>query len=63
MDQSAKTHPNEDQHDISACRVSRKIEDLEVCMMNKHCKFELPFWNICAHPMAKLIAEGGPQLK
>ncbi len=63
MDQSMGAKPDNKQPDISQCRVNRKIVDVEVCMMNTYCPYELPFWNICSHPDAKQIAEGGPELK
>jgi hypothetical protein len=63
MDQSIDTNPNEKLPDVSNCRVRRMGDGIEVCMMNAHCDYELPFGSLCAHPSASQIADWTPHLK
>ena len=56
MDRSIETNPNEKQPDIGSCRVSKMSDGTKMCMMNTHCSYELPFSNVCSHPMVGMIA-------
>lgn len=59
MEQDSKIPGTEDMPDISNCRVRRIDADMAECMVMAHCAYELPFGNLCTHPLASQIAEDG----
>ncbi len=63
MNQSIEANPYDRKPDVSNCRVRRVEEGIELCMMNAHCDYELPFGSLCAHPLASQIADWTPHLK
>jgi len=63
MNQSEGTNQNAKQPEVENCRVSRKGEGIEVCMMNRSCIYELPFGNLCAHPLSAQMTDIGRNFK
>ncbi len=59
MDQDNEHPANEDELDIGNCRVRRIGAGMVECMVRGHCVYELPFGNLCTHPLASLFAEDG----
>jgi len=52
------TTPDEQEIDISKCRVHRIGPHRAKCMMNdKHCRYALPYGNFCGHPLVDQIAD------
>ena len=56
MDQITETTPIETQQDVSKCLVHSLGAGLEVCMVNAHCVYAVPYGNFCTHPLVGQIS-------
>lgn len=57
MSQDNQTPPDNNEVDISNCRVRMISSDLMDCLVEKNCPHALPFGNgkFCRHPLKHLI--------